>query len=82
MDGGDVTTISSPTRAFLPTPEVVGGKVIGGTDEIGTLVAEPGWHGQRPIYPEDVLATNLLRDGHRLGEEDYRHPHGASLLLY
>ncbi len=36
---------------------VVGGKVIGGTDEIGTLVAEPGWHGQRPIYPEDVLAT-------------------------
>ena len=36
---------------------VAGGKVIGGTDEIGSLVSKPDWHGERPIYPEDVLAT-------------------------
>ena len=35
----------------------MGGKVIGGTDEIGSLVSKPDWHGARPIYPEDVLAT-------------------------
>jgi len=36
---------------------VQGGRVLGATDDIGAKIVDPGWHKQRPIYPEDVLAT-------------------------
>lgn len=36
---------------------VQGGRVIGATDETAAHVIDPGWHQNRSIYPEDVLAT-------------------------
>jgi hypothetical protein len=36
---------------------VKGGHIIGATDAIGAKVVKPGWHGDRSIYPEDVMAT-------------------------
>ncbi|MBM3811019.1 MAG: DUF1501 domain-containing protein [Acidimicrobiia bacterium] len=36
---------------------VRGGRVIGATDANGERVIEPGWHKQRSIYPEDIVAT-------------------------
>jgi uncharacterized protein (DUF1501 family) len=36
---------------------VLGGKIIGATDEVGGRVTKPDWHGKRAIYPEDVIAT-------------------------
>ena len=36
---------------------VQGGRVIGKTDEMGAKVIEPGWHGKRSIYPEDIATT-------------------------
>jgi hypothetical protein len=36
---------------------VQGGRVLGATDETASRVVDPGWHKQRSIYPEDVLAT-------------------------
>ena len=43
--------------ALLAGAGVQGGQVIGATDETGGKVAEPGWHRNRSIYPEDVLTT-------------------------
>jgi hypothetical protein len=36
---------------------VKGDRVLGATDELGGRIIDPGWHKNRPIYPEDVLAT-------------------------
>ncbi|MBM3767390.1 MAG: DUF1501 domain-containing protein [Acidobacteria bacterium] len=36
---------------------VKGGAVIGATDAIGGRIIDPGWHAQRPIYPEDITTT-------------------------
>jgi hypothetical protein len=36
---------------------VGGGRAIGVTDETGGAIVDPGWKGQRPIYPEDIVAT-------------------------
>ena len=36
---------------------VAGGRVIGSTDSIGRLVANPGWSAQRPIVMEDIAST-------------------------
>ena len=36
---------------------VMGGKIIGATDEIANRVVRSDWHIKRSIYPEDVLAT-------------------------
>lgn len=36
---------------------VKGGHIIGTTDSIGAKVVKPGWHGDRSIYPEDIVAT-------------------------
>lgn len=36
---------------------VKGGQVFGETDEKGVKVTRPDWNQNRPIYPEDVLAT-------------------------
>ncbi len=36
---------------------VQGGAVFGVTDEKGERVIKPEWHENRPIYPEDVIAT-------------------------
>ena len=36
---------------------VVGGRVIGETDQNGDQIIEPGWHMQRQIYMEDITAT-------------------------
>ena len=36
---------------------VRGGQIIGGTDDEGGTVVDPGWHKSRSIYPEDVLVT-------------------------
>ncbi len=36
---------------------VVGGRAIGGTDELGARVINAGWSKKRSIYPEDVAAT-------------------------
>ena len=43
--------------AVLAGGGVQGGRVIGATDETAARVVDPGWHKQRSIYPEDVLAT-------------------------
>ena len=43
--------------ALLAGAGVSGGKVIGATDKTGGVAAEPGWHKNRSIYPEDVLTT-------------------------
>ncbi len=34
-----------------------GGRVLGNTDNTGTSIIDPGWSGNRPIYPEDIAAT-------------------------
>ena len=34
-----------------------GGRTLGGTDELGTKIKDPGWHKKRPIYFEDIAAT-------------------------
>ena len=36
---------------------VVGGKIMGATDEIGNRVTRADWHAGRSVYPEDVMAT-------------------------
>ncbi len=36
---------------------VKGGRSIGVTDREGSDVSEPGWSGNRPIYPEDIAST-------------------------
>lgn len=36
---------------------VLGGKIIGATDEVGGKVVEQGWHRKRSVYPEDVVCT-------------------------
>jgi hypothetical protein len=36
---------------------VRGSRVIGKTDELGAMVAEPGWEAGRSIYMEDVAST-------------------------
>lgn len=36
---------------------VAGGRAIGGTDDQGAKVIQPGWSKKRSIYPEDVAAT-------------------------
>jgi uncharacterized protein (DUF1501 family) len=36
---------------------VKGGRSIGTTDREGSDVSEPGWSGNRPIYPEDIAST-------------------------
>jgi hypothetical protein len=36
---------------------VQGDLVIGATDANGDRIVDPGWHRQRPIYPEDITAT-------------------------
>ena len=36
---------------------MVGGRVIGETDQNGDQIIEPGWHMQRQIYMEDITAT-------------------------
>ncbi len=36
---------------------VKGDQVLGATDNVGGKIIDPGWHKQRPVYPEDVLAT-------------------------
>ena len=36
---------------------VVGGKILGATDEIGGKVTRYDWHRKRSIYPEDVICT-------------------------
>ena len=36
---------------------VKGGTVIGATDAVGERIVDPGWHAQRPIYPEDITTT-------------------------
>jgi hypothetical protein len=43
--------------ALLAGAGVQGGRVIGATDETAARVVDPGWHKQRSIYPEDILAT-------------------------
>jgi len=34
-----------------------GGRALGDTDNTGTNITDPGWSGNRPIYPEDLAAT-------------------------
>lgn len=36
---------------------VKGGRVIGTSDANGAKIIDPGWRGNRPIYPEDIVAT-------------------------
>ncbi|MGH9660339.1 MAG: DUF1501 domain-containing protein, partial [Bryobacteraceae bacterium] len=36
---------------------VRGGVAIGATDANGAQIIEPGWHMNRPIYPEDIVST-------------------------
>jgi uncharacterized protein (DUF1501 family) len=36
---------------------VLGGKIIGATDEMAAKVVDPGWRHKRSIYPEDVICT-------------------------
>ena len=36
---------------------VRGGRVIGKTDSISATIIEPGWSGDRAIYPDDIAAT-------------------------
>jgi len=36
---------------------VRGGRVIGSSDSTGAAITDPGWSGNRAIYPEDVAAT-------------------------
>jgi hypothetical protein len=36
---------------------VRGGRVIGATDSTGANITDPGWSGNRPIYPDDIAAT-------------------------
>jgi Protein of unknown function (DUF1501) len=36
---------------------VKGGRVLGSTDDVGGKVIKPGWHQDRSIYTEDVMAT-------------------------
>jgi hypothetical protein len=36
---------------------VAGGRVIGATDSAGRVVVNPGWHGNRSIYVQDIVAT-------------------------
>jgi len=43
--------------AVLAGAGVQGGVVLGATDALGGKVATHGWHKDRPVYPEDILAT-------------------------
>ncbi len=36
---------------------VRGGRVIGGTSVTGADIVDPGWSGDRAIYPDDIAAT-------------------------
>jgi uncharacterized protein (DUF1501 family) len=36
---------------------VRGDAILGATDAVGGKVVDPGWHGKRSVYPEDVVAT-------------------------
>jgi uncharacterized protein (DUF1501 family) len=36
---------------------VRGGRVIGASDATGAAIKDPGWSGDRPIYPDDIAAT-------------------------
>jgi hypothetical protein len=36
---------------------VRGGRVIGKTDATGSAIVDPGWSGDRAIYPDDIAAT-------------------------
>ena len=36
---------------------VKGGRILGGTDETGARIVDPGWNQKRPIHPEDILVT-------------------------
>jgi uncharacterized protein (DUF1501 family) len=36
---------------------VLGGKILGATDNMGGKVVDSGWHRKRSIYPEDVMCT-------------------------
>lgn len=33
------------------------GRILGATNETGDKITDYGWHKERPVYPEDVLAT-------------------------
>lgn len=36
---------------------VLPGQVLGATDESGAEIRDPGWSGNRPVYPEDLVTT-------------------------
>src|SRR6476646_7227377 len=36
---------------------VKGGRVIGSSDSTGAAITDPGWSGNRAIYPEDIAST-------------------------
>jgi hypothetical protein len=36
---------------------VKGGRAIGQSSADGSLITDPGWSGQRPIYPDDIAST-------------------------
>src|SRR5262249_40952585 len=36
---------------------VRGGRVIGASDSTGSAITDPGWSGNRAIYPDDIAAT-------------------------
>jgi hypothetical protein len=47
----------SAMSALMIGGGVRGGRAIGKTDAVGQYVIETGWHKDRPIYPEDIVAT-------------------------
>jgi hypothetical protein len=44
-------------NALFAGAGVLGGRAIGGTDDLAAKVTDPGWSPNRPIYVEDVAAT-------------------------
>ncbi len=43
--------------ALLAGAGITGGRVIGATDQIGSITTEPGWSRNRDVRPEDIEAT-------------------------
>ena len=43
--------------ALLAGGGVLGGRAIGLSDDTGSVITDPGWSGDRPIFTEDIVST-------------------------
>jgi len=51
------TLVTTDATALIAAGKVKGGRAIGATNAAGDSVVDPGWSGDRNIWPEDIEAT-------------------------